>query len=74
MPARPRSTSIGWTSRGTDVQAIHDLIRVLAPELNARIEYGMLAYGSYHYRSASGREGDWFVIGRPATSATSRST
>ena len=23
----------------------------------------MLAYGSYHYRSASGREGDWFLIG-----------
>lgn len=48
--------------RRTDVQAIHDLIRKVAPDLDARIESGMLAYGSYHYRYASGREGDWFPI------------
>ena len=59
--------------RRTDVQTIDDLIRTVAPELDARIGFGMLAYGSYHYRSASGREGDWFLIGLAATSATSRS-
>lgn len=48
--------------RRTEVQAIHDLIRSVAVGLDARIESGMLAYGSYHYRYASGREGDWFPL------------
>jgi len=28
-----------------------------------RMWSGMIGYGSYHYRYASGREGDWFVVG-----------
>ena len=36
--------------------------------------YGMLAYGRYHYRYESGREGDWLVSVWPAAGPTSRST
>lgn len=49
--------------RRSEVRAIHELIQRVAPSLDARIESGMIAYGSYHYRYASGREGDWFPIG-----------
>lgn len=27
------------------------------------MEFGMLGYGAYHYRYASGREGDWMLVG-----------
>jgi hypothetical protein len=49
--------------RRSEVTRLHRLIRKAAPGLAPRIESGMLAYGRYHYRYASGREGDWFVIG-----------
>ena len=49
--------------RRSQVQRLHELIREAAPALEPRIESGMLAYGKYHYRYASGREGDWFPIG-----------
>ena len=49
--------------RRSDVQAVHELIRRLAPDLEPHIASGMLAYGRYHYRSKSGREGEWFHLG-----------
>ena len=49
--------------RRGEVRRLHELIRTTAPELEPHIASGMLAYGRYHYRSRSGREGDWFVIG-----------
>lgn len=49
--------------RRGQVRALHDLIRREAPALEPHIASGMLAYGTYHYRTASGREGDWFPIG-----------
>jgi uncharacterized protein YdhG (YjbR/CyaY superfamily) len=48
--------------RRGDIRALHELIRETAPELEPRISSGMLAYGSYHYRYASGREGDWHPV------------
>ena len=27
------------------------------------MKFGMLGYGTYHYKYASGRQGDWMVIG-----------
>ncbi len=48
--------------RRGDIRELHDLIVSTAPELERRIASGMLAYGSYNYRYASGREGDWFPI------------
>ena len=49
--------------RRSEVRRLHELIRRAAPDLEPHIQSGMLAYGSYHYRYASGREGDWFPIG-----------
>lgn len=49
--------------RRAEVERLDRLIRKTAPRLKPHIQSGMLAYGSFHYRSSSGREGDWFVIG-----------
>jgi hypothetical protein len=49
--------------RRTEVRKVHDLIRATAPALEPFVQSGMLAYGHFHYRYASGREGDWFVLG-----------
>jgi len=49
--------------RRPDVQRLHDLIREVAPELKPTMEFGLLGYGTYHYKYASGREGDWMRIG-----------
>jgi uncharacterized protein YdhG (YjbR/CyaY superfamily) len=48
--------------RRSDLRALHELIRDAVPQLEPTMEFGMPAYGKYHYRYASGREGDWMVI------------
>jgi hypothetical protein len=45
------------------LSAIHKAIRAAVPKLKPHIIHGMLGYGLYHYKYASGREGDWFVVG-----------
>ena len=49
--------------RSGQIRALHDLIRATVPNLEPHIEAGMIGYGRYHYRYATGREGDWFVVG-----------
>lgn len=49
--------------RRTDVAALDALIRKTAPKLEPFIHGGVLAYGRWHYKYDSGREGDWFRIG-----------
>lgn len=50
--------------RRAAVQAVHETVRAAAPELEATMwSEKIIAYGTYHYRYASGREGDWFPIG-----------
>ena len=49
--------------RRSEVRAVHELIRAAAPALEPHIQSGMLAYGRYAYRYASGRTGEWFPIG-----------
>jgi len=49
--------------RRTEVQTLHDLIRREAPGLEPYLQAGMLAYGPFHYKYDSKREGDWFRIG-----------
>ncbi len=49
--------------RKSQIVEMDALIREAAPELRPHVGAGMLAYGSYHYRSKSGREGEWFVLG-----------
>ena len=45
-------------TRRSDVSALDALIRTHAPKLEPVIMDGMLGYGPFHYRYASGREGD----------------
>jgi hypothetical protein len=49
--------------RKTDVAHLHALIRRTAPRLKPFIHIGILGYGSWRYKYASGREADWFRIG-----------
>ena len=35
-----------------------------APCLKLPGKYGMLGCGTYHHEDTSGREGDWFIVGR----------
>ena len=49
--------------RKSDVTRLDKLIRKAAPKLKPFIHSGMLAYGPYHYKYPSGREGDWFRVG-----------
>lgn len=44
--------------RRSDVAALDALIRKHAPKLDRVIMNGMLGYGPFHYRYASGREGE----------------
>ena len=49
--------------RRGQIQLLHDLIRKAVPSQKPYIISGMIGYGSFHYKSVSGREGDWFIIG-----------
>ena len=55
-------------ARRPTVTALHKAIRKAVPKLIPEVMSGMgpspiIGYGKYRYRSASGREGDWFLIG-----------
>lgn len=57
--------------RRATMTAVHRAIRKAAPKLAPALRTGMgssplIGYGSYHYKYASGREGDWFLIGLAA--------
>ena len=54
--------------RRATMTALHKAIRKAVPKLAPFMTSGMgpsplIGYGKYHYKSASGREGDWFTIG-----------
>lgn len=49
--------------RKSEILRLHELIRKTVPNLKPHIQSGMLGYGSYHYKYASGNEGDWMIIG-----------
>jgi hypothetical protein len=44
--------------RRGEIRELHELIRETAPDLEPHVGSGMLGYGPFHYRYASGREGD----------------
>lgn len=50
-------------SRQTALRTVHAAIRANAPALTPFMLNGFLGCGRYHYRCASGREGEWFVVG-----------
>ncbi len=54
--------------RRDTMTAIHKAIRKAAPKLAPYVTRGMgpspiIGYGHYRYKSASGREGEWFTVG-----------
>ena len=49
--------------RRSEIQSLHDFIRKTIPDEKPFIISGMIGYGSYHYKYASGREGDWMKVG-----------
>lgn len=58
--------------RRSVVRALHRLITRTAPSLKPKLwEVGTIGigYGTYHYRYASGREGDWPVLGLASRAA-----
>jgi len=46
-----------------DAAALVELMRRATGHPPAMWGSGMVGFGSYHYRYASGREGDWFLVG-----------
>jgi hypothetical protein len=57
--------------RRDTMTALHKAIRKAVPKLAPAMMSGMgpspiIGYGKYRYKSASGREGDWFLIGLAA--------
>ena len=56
--------------RRAAMRALNAAIRKAVPKLTCEIMMGMgspvIAYGKYHYKYPSGREGDWFLIGLSA--------
>ncbi len=57
--------------RRATMTTVHQAIRKAVPKLAPTMMSGMgaapiIGYGKYRYRSASGREGDWFIIGLTA--------
>jgi hypothetical protein len=49
--------------RKSEIQKLHDLIRETVPNLKPFMISGLIGYGQYHYKSKSGREGEWYIIG-----------
>ncbi len=49
--------------RRSQLKKLHAHIQKHAPKLEPYREGKFLGYGKYHYRYASGREGDWFTVG-----------
>lgn len=59
------------TERRDVMTTLHQAIRQAVPKLAPAMMSGMgasplIGYGKYHYKSASGREGDWFLVGLAA--------
>jgi hypothetical protein len=48
--------------RRSEIQGLHDLIRATLPDFEPHTRSGMIGYGEYHYRYATGREGDASIV------------
>ena len=57
---RPKPSA---ASRNDEIAALEELIRANAPNLEPFEMRGIRAFGHWHYKYASGREGDWFHVG-----------
>jgi hypothetical protein len=48
--------------RRSEIALVHDLIRETVSQLEPEVASGTIGYGPYHYRYATGREGDTYVV------------
>lgn len=48
--------------RRSEIVELHIFIMETIPDLKPHILAGMIGYGSFHYKSKSGREGDWSIV------------
>lgn len=48
--------------RKSEIIKLHELIQQTVPELKPNWTFNMIGYGMFHYKYASGREGDWPMI------------
>ncbi len=48
--------------RKSEIQQLHNLILTAVPKLKPFMISGMIGYGKYRYKYASGKEGDWCTI------------
>ncbi len=48
--------------RRSEIQKLHEFISKTVPQFKPYIQVGMIGYGNYHYKYASGKEGDWALI------------
>ncbi len=49
--------------RRDDIKQLHEIMSSITKDQGAMWGTDIVGYGSYHYRYASGREGDWFLVG-----------
>jgi hypothetical protein len=56
-------SNIEDTQKRTDSEALVALMRDVTGAEPAMWGPSVVGFGNYHYKSASGREGDWFVLG-----------
>ena len=55
--------AVGHPRRREDAQVLLDLMRRVTGENPVMWGTAIVGYGSYHYRYASGQEGDWPIAG-----------
>jgi hypothetical protein len=48
--------------RKSEIKKIDAFIRKTLPNVKPTFLFNMLGYGRYHYKSASGREGEWCLV------------
>lgn len=48
--------------RKSEIIELDKFIKKSVPSLTSNYAFNMLGYGSFHYKTKSGREGDWPVI------------
>ena len=68
LPALDEFLAALPADRRDTMTTVHKAIRKAVPKLAPAIMSGMgpspiIGYGKYRYKSSSGREGDWFLIG-----------
>ena len=71
LPTHDEFLAAHPADRRDTMTTLHQAIRKAVPKLAPFMTSGMgpsplIGYGKYHYKSPSGREGDWFLIGLAA--------